>query len=123
MTLTAGELTQMRTVLGTTLPSSAIVQRVTLASDGQGGGEPTWSNAGTVDCRLSPLPEAAGSDREVDQAARVAALRARIVTLPANTDVTQADRLSIGGTIFQITGVRAPRDYELSRRVECVEVD
>ena len=116
--LTAGELSQMRATIETTLPGTAIIQRATLTPDGQGNSEEAWASAGTVTCRWSPL-----SDAEVDQGDRVAALKVRVVTIPAGTDVTQRDRLSIGGTVHQITGIRAPRDWELSRRIECVEVD
>ena len=119
--LSTGEIASMRTLLETSLPGTAIVQRRTLSSDGQGGNVEAWANQGTVSCRWSPLRNI--GDTEAVQGDRIAALRHRLVTLPANTSVTTADRLSIGGTIHQVQGIRAPRDWELSRQVICTEVD
>ncbi len=119
--LTGGELASMRETIETTLPGTAIIQRATLARDARGESQPTWSNHGTVSCRWSPI--GAEASFEVDQGDRVTALKRRLVTVAAGTDVTQTDRLSIGGTIHQVTGLRAPRDWELSRQIECIEVD
>jgi head-tail adaptor len=120
--LTAGEIAQMRSVIDDALPGTAIISRRTLTTDSQGGSEEAWANIGTVSCRWSPIASIA-SDVELDQSARVAALKERVVTVPANTTVNQTDRLSIGGTVHAITGIAAPRDWELSRRISCVEVD
>lgn len=119
--LTAGELAQMRDVIESTLPGTAIIQRATTARDARGEAQPTWTAAGTVSCRWSPI--GAEASYEIDQDDRATALKRRLVTVATGTDVTQADRLSIGGTVHSITGLRAPRDWELSRQIECVEVD
>jgi hypothetical protein len=41
-----------------------------------------------------------------------------IVTLPANTTVDLDNRILTGGGTFSVLAIRAPRSYEVTRRVE-----
>lgn len=118
--LNSGEIAQMRDTIEQTLPSTAVILRATTTRDARGGVVPTWGTASSVACRWSPLQSE--SSAELDQSERIVALRSRMVTVPAGTDVTAADRVSIGGTVLEVMGVRSPRDYELSCRVECAEI-
>lgn len=119
--LSTGDLARMQTVLNQSLPGTAYVLRATTASDGQGGQTATWGTAGTAACRLSPhSARAAGSEGVVGE--RVAAFNERVITLPASTDVRQTDRLAVGSQTFEVTGLHAPRSWEISVRVDAVQI-
>jgi SPP1 family predicted phage head-tail adaptor len=85
-----------------------------------GGQVESWSNVGTVACRISPLDLMSGY--EADQGGAVTTVAQRVITLPHHTDVTSTDRLLSGGNTYEIKNIRAERSYELSRRVNAVEV-
>lgn len=107
----------MRDEIELTLPDVCVIQRATNFSDGQGGQTEAWATASTTSCRVSP---AGRSAVEVARADRTAAVGDWIVTLPYLSDVTVEDRLLVNGTTtYEVTGLRAPRSWELSRRVEC----
>jgi len=117
--LSTAELAQLRATLDESLPDTAIIQRATRASDGMGGFDETWSNAGTVECRVSP------SGREPEErmiAERLGSVTLWTVTLPAETNVTAADRIAVDSRAFEVVAVLARRSYEISTRVVCREV-
>jgi SPP1 family predicted phage head-tail adaptor len=118
--LTDGEISQMRTQLERTLPDTAVIQRRTLASDGQGGSVETWAPIGTASCRISPVN--LRGDLERERADSMAEERPRVVTLPADTTIEGRDRIVIADTTYEVTHVDGPRSYELARRVDVVEV-
>jgi len=108
----------MRATLNASLPDSCQVSRKTTTSDGAGGQTESWGTVVTVACRVSPTGQ---SPQERAIADRLSGVSVWTITLPANTDVTIADRLVIGARAFEVAGVLA-RSYEVSRRVVCVEV-
>lgn len=111
-----GELASIRADLDLSLPGTAIVQTEVYASDSQGGGSVTWTAAGTVACRIAPRSALTAGD-ESEYADRLSAEAEWIATLPAETAVTQKDRLVIEGTAYSVAAVHA-RDFEMLRRVE-----
>src|SRR5262245_27738683 len=120
--MTTSEIASMRSDLeGLSLPDSAVIERPAFTDDGGGGGTTTWAAAGTVACRVSPMaglgrdPGGETGDR-LDESARW------ILTLPAETDVDTDDRLRVGSRTFNVLAVRAPRSFEVSRRVETNEL-
>jgi head-tail adaptor len=107
------------------LPGTAVIQRATNTSDGQGGQTQTWSPVATVRCRLSPLkggePATTGrssanlGDRAVDE-------RTYVLTFAAKTDIGMADRAVVDDTTYEVTNVRTRGELELSRRVDVKEL-
>jgi SPP1 family predicted phage head-tail adaptor len=114
--LTTAEITAMRATADTALPDVATVQRATTVSDGGGGTTTSWADVATVACRIAPAGggEGATGGRIVDESTA-------IVTLPADTDVVEADRLLIAGTVYDVTLVKQREAWEISRRAEAKE--
>lgn len=108
----------MRADLNQSLPDAGTIQRVTQVSDDMGGHTDTWAAAGTVACRVSPYPLRPG---EEVVGGRVLGLDTWVVTLPAETTVSERDRIATGGRSFEIVSVMAPRSWELARRLLCTE--
>lgn len=107
----------MRDVAEQTFDGTAVIQALTYSSDGGGGGTSTWSASGTVACHLSPIR---GDEREI--AERIASDADWIVTVPAETSVTTAHRVVIAGVTFNVQAARAPRTWEITRRLEVREI-
>jgi Phage head-tail joining protein. len=110
----------MQTVLNTSLPGTAVLQRNTQASDGQGGKTDAWAAYGTVACRISPFVRRMGGEENLG--ARVEAVRERLITLPASTDITETDRIVTGGQTFEVLAMDGARSYELGRRVHAARI-
>lgn len=110
----------MRTTLAESLAGTAIVQTATFNSDGGGGGTTVWAPAGTFDCRVSPVASS-GEDEDV-QGGRIQPDTQYIFTLPAETSITEDDRIAYGGRTFTVTMLREPITWEIGRRVEVKEV-
>lgn len=117
--LTAGEIAQMQSVCETTFDSTCVVQGGTITGDTGGGGTLAWVASGTVDCHLSPFP--ARGEREGVTGGRISKDADWILTIPADTNITQASRVVVDGTAYEVEAVRAPRTWELTRRVELSE--
>lgn len=100
------------------LPDSCSILRNTPASSGDGPTD-SWSTVATVACRLSPL--ASGTNTSVGGTGGIDEIAQWTVWLPAGTDVTVQDRLSIGSRTFEISRVGA-RSYEVTRECLCHEV-
>ena len=115
--LTDGELAQLRADLDLSLAGTAVISTSTWASDDGGGGSMTWSPSGTVDCRIAP----AAGDEGVS-GARLHPDTEVIVTLPRGTAVTVEDRIEHDSVVYAVTNLRAPRTWEISRRVEAREI-
>lgn len=111
----------MRATLDESLPDTCEIVRNDPEPDGAGGETDDWGTVATVACRISPL---ARSDRlaELEVAARITAIDAWEITLPAGTDVTALDRLLSGGRTFEVTSVLVPRSWEIGSRVLAQEI-
>lgn len=116
--LTDGELMAMRNELERSLAGTAIVQTETWVSDGGGGGTTTWLNAGTAACRIAPI---ANPDEAVI-GGRINPETEFIVTLPQATIISSDSQVEIDACVYTVTSLRAPRTWEISRRVEVKEV-
>lgn len=112
------DLADMRATLAASLPDMGTIQRVQSVSDDMGGHTDTWAAAGTVACRVSPYP-LRPDEREV--AGRVLGLDTWVVTMPAETVISERDRVATGGRSFEVVSVMAPRSWEVARRLLCTE--
>jgi head-tail adaptor len=115
--LSAGDLTAMRGVLDRSLPESCVIQGGTITSDSGGGGTLAWTNSGTVSCRVAPMR----ADEQVT-GGRLSPDADWIITLPAETNISEESRIVTGGRTFEVDAVRSPRSFEVSCRVEVSEV-
>lgn len=117
--LTAGELREMRRDMAEELPDRALIERPTDVPDGGGGFTQTWAAlASNVPCRLAPVgggeDQAAAGDRITDAATCT-------ITFAAGRDISEADRVTIAGQVFNVLLVRRRGAYEITRRVEARE--
>jgi head-tail adaptor len=119
VTLTAGDLTCMRSAIQQTLPGTAVISRSTQSSDGMGGVIDTWANVGTVACRVSPN----GAGLEDIVGGEFLAATGWIITVPQGTSVTERDRIVHSGQTYEIIRTSAPRSYDTCTRLYCNEVD
>jgi head-tail adaptor len=110
--LTDPELNRMRTVAGSALPGTAVIQSQAYVSDGGGGGSVTWSNSGTVPCRIAPL---GGDERLIG--GRISPDADSVITLPWDASVTEGSRIVASGGTFNVEHVR-DRSWELTTRLE-----
>lgn len=120
LALTDGELVQMRTEVDLTLPGTAIIQTRTTGADGQGGYIQTYAASATVDARLSPEGL---RGMEGEMAGRVAEVSPWILTLPAETSITETARVVYNSVTFEVVEVMSRTPWELSKRVRLMEVD
>jgi SPP1 family predicted phage head-tail adaptor len=102
----------MRTVAGSALPGTAVIQSQTYVSDGGGGGSVTWTAAGTVPVRIAPL---GGDERLVG--GRISPDADSVITLPWDATVTEGHRIVSGGGTYNVEHVR-DRSWELTTRLE-----
>lgn len=115
--LSTQDIAAMRTAAELALPGTAIISGGTFLSDAGGGGSSTWTPSGTVACRLSPI---SGSEREI--ADRIAEDATWIITLPAETSISTASRVTVAGVGFEVLALHAPRSWEITRRAELGEI-
>lgn len=118
--LSTADISQMRGVLDDSLPDTAIVKTENYVSDGGGGGSASWTNAGTYPCRL--VAATPSENPEGPTGSRVTADADWLLTLPANTPITRESQVSVGARTFRVEAIRAPRSWEISRRVDLSEV-
>jgi head-tail adaptor len=120
--LTATELASMRSTMGDSLAGTAVVQTSAFVSDGGGGGTTTWTASGTVDCRVTPAGGGVGGN-ERTRGDRLQPETQVIFTVPQTTTIDPDARIVYDGQTFYVTGLLAPRTWEISRRVEAREVE
>lgn len=120
MTLSTAELSAMQSTIDAALPDSFEIHRNTRTSDGSGGMTSSWASVATVSGRLSPPFGPAGDEKA--EAGKTRATRRYVLTLPDSTDLRTTDRVVFGSRTFEVVGVTR-RSWELSRRVDLVEVD
>lgn len=103
------------------MPTSGTIYTRSTVDDGIGGRLETFTASGTVDCRVDPF-DAQSSGGEPVIADRVGITRQVIITIPAGTAIAVTGRIASGGATYEVLNIRAPRSWELTRRVEGVEI-
>lgn len=102
--LSAADITGMQTTLTASFPHTLVIQRASAgAEDDRGVPAQTWPTLATVAGRVAvkDVEEVA----ELSQSGPVASTHT-IFMLPR--DITAADRISYGGGIYQVDGIRDP---------------
>lgn len=112
-------LRRLRRVAEGNLNETAVIGRAGEAtSDGMGGWTAAMLSVLTLPCRrVSTLNQA-----EQRIAERLAVVRPWIVQLPAETDVCEADQLTIGDDVLEVVHV-GRSSWEAVRRVLCREIE
>lgn len=116
--LSTADLTALRAAQEAAMPETVTIYRLTLSDNGAGGFSESWGTASTVSGRIGPYNRQAS---EGVVAERLAGRAGYTVTLPALTDVREADRLVVGTRTFEVVWV-IRRTYETARVVICAEV-
>jgi hypothetical protein len=111
--LSNAEIARMRTTAEQAMTGTAVISTKAWVSDGRGGGSVTWSPSGTVSCRVTSK-----SMTEELGVGRIESDADWIITLPAETAVSTEDRIVADGETMSVTGVSAPRTWEITRRIE-----
>ena len=110
--LSAAQLSQMRSTLGSSLPGTCVIY-----ADGGAVGTATgfYSSSvgavGTVACRLSPVN---GSEQLLGD--RVGAVDYFTLTVPYDTTITEKHRAIVDSQTFEIVSVDATRSYSIAKR-------
>lgn len=108
----------MRTTLEASLPDECGIVRDIHTSNGAGGQSSTPATVAIVACRVSPLTDTIRNP-EIAAAERVIPTAPWIVTVPAETDVRETDRIFHAGDELEVAAVLGPRSWEIGRRVVC----
>jgi SPP1 family predicted phage head-tail adaptor len=111
--LSAAELDQMRADLETLLPDTCIIASVSYVSNGAGEWVPTWTDAGSVACRLDPIR---GSEKISGGA--IEAFNGYILTLPYNAVIVPTNRVTVNGTDYNVTSVTIGDSWKLDTRCQ-----
>jgi head-tail adaptor len=115
--LTATELARLRADSETLMPDAATRHAQAVVSDGGGGFTETFTAAGTFSCHVAPI---GGGERVVG--GRISDRTTHVLSVPAGTTISAADRVVVDGKTFEVTAVRT-RSWEIVRRVEVRELD
>lgn len=122
--LDALELAAARKDANLLLPSTAVVRRVVTTPDGGGGRtRQAPQDQPPVQARLVTVgggEQGTGGGR-VTRGNRVSDRTTHILTLPAETVVSERDEVLIDGTLYEVTAVLTRNAEEIVRRVEVRE--
>jgi SPP1 family predicted phage head-tail adaptor len=99
--LPANELAELRAAILDLLPDTCDILSVSRAPDGHGGSTDTWTTASAaVKCRLDYR-----TGQEVVSGGAIQSYQAEVLTVPYNTVITTASRVSYGGALYNVLSV------------------
>lgn len=102
-----------------TMTDSVQIQREQTTRDSEGDTTVTWVTIATVPGKVG----AAGvSPNERIQGGQLTGEMTWLIDLPAETDVTNKDRLVCNGVTYGVVGVQGPTTIEVQRRCICTVV-
>ena len=109
----SSELTDMRTVVDTSLPDTVSIERVTgWTSDGHGGRTPGSTTSTDSVARIRPL-----SGEELVAAQRIAAEATWRATFPWNVDIAVTDKVVFNGSTYEVVHVYDPQSWNTAIQV------
>jgi hypothetical protein len=116
VSLSTSELAQMREAIEDDMPDTCDILQVTQTSDGAGGWSETWgtvTGGSSVPCRLDfPNP-----GRESLANANLTPFKQGIVSMAYDVIITTANRISIGGEVYDVKGVNKNQSWIGVKRV------
>jgi hypothetical protein len=104
------------------LPGTAVISGTALTGDGQGGYVQTYvaRTGGTVDARLAAENT---QPRSGEIASRSAAVTSWLLTLPADTTITNTDHVTFDSNTYEVLSIADRDPEEIARRVRLVRID
>lgn len=117
--LSAAELSAMRDIEEQVMPSTGVIERYGLTSDGMGGFTEAWTAVGTVSCDLWPV-NSRGERERVTAGAQPISRADWYITVPFDTDITAKDRMVIESRSFEIVFVPNDRSWSTALRCEAI---
>lgn len=118
--LSAAEIDAMRATVVTSLAGSAVIKEPAWVSDGGGGGSTSWVAVGTAACNITPVSSVA--EGQVVDGHRLHPNTEYIFTFEYDLEIDDESRIVYEDRSFDVTSIRAPKTFELGRRVEAREV-
>jgi SPP1 family predicted phage head-tail adaptor len=107
------DLVYMRAVVMDLLPEMGVIMRRTTTAGSQGQPVESWGTAAQwVRCRVDPLR----AGYQMLFAGAVQAVTSRVVTLPYDTDVRVADRLTVNGHVYSVEAVDVDKSWPVTAR-------
>ena len=107
----------MSRIIGQSQPDTCEIDRNTPTSDNAGGQVASWSAIATgVAVRVEPV-SILRSGTEMEAAAKLTSIQARVFCLPSGQDVTVKDQIVYQGLTYVVKAVEGPLSFELYRRV------
>lgn len=121
--LSAAQLASMKATQVEAMPGTCTISGKTEASDGAGGRTETWASVATaVACRLSPM-NAMGADVEAVVMERFQGRSLWQLTVSSTQAITNLQRVTVDGTVYEVVQVRDGADWETARRVTLARID
>jgi hypothetical protein len=106
--LTSTELAQIREAIDDLLPDECDILSVTQVSDGAGGITDTWGTlSASVPCRL----DFSNPGKESQANASYTAFKMGMLSVPYDTVVTTANRISKDGETYDVKGVNNAQSW------------
>lgn len=116
--LPSSEIAAMQAVQELAMPESAQIQQKTATNTATGISEVWEAHGEPVSCRIGAL---GGTPQEKVIADRLGDHVGYVLTLPAGTVITIANRLIISGRTFEVVGF-IEKSYQTTLRAVCIEV-
>jgi len=117
--LTATELSAMREVEESAMPSTGIIKRRALTPDGMGGFTEAWAAVGTVPCDVWQINKR-GDREKTTEGGQTISKADWFITAPYDTNLLAADRIDIDSRTFEITFVPNDSSWLTALRAEAV---
>jgi hypothetical protein len=111
MTLTNGELANMREVIASLMPDTCGIVSYTYASDGAGGMVETASGTATAICRLDKQK---GTEKLTSGA--ITPFTGWVLSLPYDTTITEQNRVTHGGYTYNVLSVNTDASWLAVKR-------
>jgi hypothetical protein len=117
--LNASELTSMRDLAETMLPSTCSIQTLTRTSDGMGGFTNSWANTYTsIPCKLS-----AGPGPTAEYGAQFQVHSEWTLSVAFDQAIVGGNRVVLNSDTFEVVRVKDDHDFRILRRAELKRVD
>lgn len=124
--LTQAEIIRMRAALNRTMVDTAQIYRGAETNEG-GIVKRSYSLLSTEPCRINtlgtPVSAGQGGGERGLHGSRISEETTHVLTVPAETDIEEADKVVVLGTTYDVLAVRKRGSWEFSRRAELKEAE
>ena len=121
--LTAREVAQMRADAEELMPDTCTILSVAYTSDGEGGMTEAWGTAtASVKCRLDFITSHLSMGREVVVGGAVQPYTSAVLSLPYDTVITPANRVTVNGDTFAVKSVNDGQSWIIAVRARLERV-